>query len=94
MAFSFLVNSPFLRSYGGELKKLAIDMSLTNSARSIDKRETFFEDRTLCHADHVGDGLERRTTAAVGVLKAIHISKKLALQIKIKKNINSVKKIK
>lgn len=30
-----------------------------------------FEDRTPCHADHVGDGLERKTTAAVGILKGI-----------------------
>merc|ERR1712029_718387 len=29
-------------------------------------------DRTPAHADHVGFGLERITTAAVGVLKAIH----------------------
>lgn len=64
------------RSHGGELKRLAIDMSLSNTARSIDKRESLFEDRTLCHADHVGDGLERRTTAAVGLLKAIHVDKK------------------
>ncbi|VBB26177.1 unnamed protein product [Acanthocheilonema viteae] len=35
-------------------------------------REFFFEDRTPCHADHVGDGLERRTTAAVGVLQSIY----------------------
>lgn len=31
-----------------------------------------FEDRTKAHADHVGHGLDRKTTAAVGVLKAIH----------------------
>ncbi|KAK6054676.1 hypothetical protein COOONC_07819 [Cooperia oncophora] len=30
-----------------------------------------FEDRTPCHADHVGDGLERKTTAAVGILQSI-----------------------
>lgn len=28
--------------------------------------------RTRCHADHVGQGFDRLTTAAVGVLKAIH----------------------
>lgn len=33
-----------------------------------------FEDRTKAHADHVGHGLDRMTTAAVGVLKAIHCS--------------------
>lgn len=39
--------------------------------RALERREFLFEDRTPCHADHVGDGLERRTTAAVGVLQAI-----------------------
>lgn len=28
-----------------------------------------FEDRTKAHADHVGHGLDRMTTAAVGKLK-------------------------
>ena len=36
-----------------------------------EKRETLFEDRTHCHADHVGQGMDRQTTAAVGVLKAV-----------------------
>lgn len=40
--------------------------------RCREPREFFFEDRTPCHADHVGDGLERRTTAAVGVLQSIY----------------------
>ena len=31
-----------------------------------------FEDRTKAHADHVGHGLDRMTTAAVGILKAVH----------------------
>lgn len=31
-----------------------------------------FEDRTKCHADHVGQGFERHTCAAVGILKAVH----------------------
>lgn len=31
-----------------------------------------FEDRTRSHADHVGLGLDRMTTAAVGILKAVH----------------------
>ncbi|PAV63549.1 hypothetical protein WR25_20826 [Diploscapter pachys] len=39
--------------------------------RHSERREVFFEDRTPCHADHVGDGLERKTTAAVGILQAI-----------------------
>ena len=40
--------------------------------RSGPEREIVFEDRTHAHADHVGFGLDRQTTAAVGVLKAIH----------------------
>ena len=36
-----------------------------------EKRETLFEDRTHCHADHVVQGMDRGTTAAVGVLKAV-----------------------
>ena len=35
-------------------------------------RETLIEDRTKAHADHVGYGPDRMTTAAVGILKAIH----------------------
>eukprot|EP00794_Sanderia_malayensis_P007584 gene7584-8424_t len=41
--------------------------------RTSEPRESLAEDRTKCHADHVGHGLDRQTTAAVGVLKAIHI---------------------
>ncbi|XP_008552090.1 uncharacterized protein LOC103574423 [Microplitis demolitor] len=40
--------------------------------RLSEAREYMFEDRTRAHADHVGHGLDRMTTAAVGVLKAIH----------------------
>jgi hypothetical protein len=40
--------------------------------RLTEAREYMFEDRTRAHADHVGHGLERMTTAAVGVLKAVH----------------------
>ncbi|XP_058791329.1 uncharacterized protein LOC131664339 isoform X2 [Phymastichus coffea] len=40
--------------------------------RLSEAREYLFEDRTRAHADHVGHGLERMTTAAVGVLKAVH----------------------
>nr|XP_024217932.1 lysine-specific demethylase 9-like [Halyomorpha halys] len=39
--------------------------------RSSEAREYMFEDRTKAHADHVGHGLDRMTTAAVGVLKAV-----------------------
>ncbi|XP_055375532.1 uncharacterized protein DDB_G0287625-like isoform X2 [Condylostylus longicornis] len=40
--------------------------------RLSEARETMIEDRTKAHADHVGHGHERMTTAAVGVLKAVH----------------------
>ena len=43
--------------------------------RSSEAREIMFEDRTKAHADHVGMGHERQTTAAVGVLKAVHCGK-------------------
>ncbi|CRL02622.1 CLUMA_CG015786, isoform A [Clunio marinus] len=43
--------------------------------RSSEAREIMFEDRTKAHADHVGMGHERHTTAAVGVLKAVHCGK-------------------
>ena len=33
-------------------------------------REILFEDRTRPHADNIGNGVE--TTAAVGILKAVH----------------------
>jgi lysine-specific demethylase 9 len=37
--------------------------------RSSEAREIMFEDRTKAHADHVGMGHERQTTAAVGKFK-------------------------
>ena len=40
--------------------------------RTSEPREIMFEDRTRCHADHVGQGLERHTCAAAGILKAVH----------------------
>lgn len=40
--------------------------------RLSEARQYLFEDRTKAHADHVGAGLDRMTTAAVGVLKAVH----------------------
>ncbi|CAH1979312.1 unnamed protein product [Acanthoscelides obtectus] len=44
--------------------------------RMSEAREHLFEDRTKAHADHVGAGLDRKTTAAVGILKAIHGGKR------------------
>ncbi|KAL0967220.1 hypothetical protein UPYG_G00249360 [Umbra pygmaea] len=39
--------------------------------RASEPREMLFDDRTRAHADHIGQGFERQTTAAVGVLKAV-----------------------
>lgn len=48
---------------------------MNDRTRHQERREILFEDRTPSHADHVGDGLDRRTTAAVGILKAVHAGK-------------------
>ncbi|XP_068702117.1 lysine-specific demethylase 9-like [Montipora foliosa] len=46
--------------------------------RASEPREILAEDRTRCHADHVGHGFDRQTTAAVGVLKAVHVGERPA----------------
>ncbi|XP_063721086.1 lysine-specific demethylase RSBN1L-like [Symsagittifera roscoffensis] len=52
--------------------------AMFSSPRSKRKaREVMFADRTNPHADHSGDGLDRRTVAAVGLVQAVnpdHIS--------------------
>ena len=45
--------------------------SLFISPRKNRDRQTLFEDRTYPHADHSGDGLDRRTTGAVGLLQSV-----------------------
>ncbi|KAM9350632.1 lysine-specific demethylase 9 [Symphorus nematophorus] len=40
--------------------------------RTSEPREVLFEDRTKAHADHVGQSFDWQSTAAVGVLKAVH----------------------
>ena len=54
--------SPFKRKRTGinELRNLQYLPRLSEA------REYMFEDRTKAHADHVGHGLDRMTTAAVG----------------------------
>jgi hypothetical protein len=47
--------------------------------RVSEPRETLIEDRTRCHADHFGQGPDRCTTAAVGVLKAVYTDEKPTL---------------
>lgn len=58
--------SCFSRSSTNEVKNL-----LQSLPRTSEPREMLFEDRTRAHADHIGQGFERQTTAAVGVLKAV-----------------------
>lgn len=55
-----------LSSSTNEVKNL-----LQSLPRTSEPRELLFEDRTRAHADHIGQGFERQTTAAVGVLKAV-----------------------
>ncbi|KAK6177401.1 hypothetical protein SNE40_015509 [Patella caerulea] len=62
-----LPKSPYKRKKG--LTEL---MRLSHVSRASEPREVLVEDRTKCHADHVGQGFDRLTTAAVGVLKAVH----------------------
>ena len=45
--------------------------------RAYESREVMVEDRTRAHADHVGYGIDRNTTAAVGILKAVHSPEEL-----------------
>jgi len=66
------------RSPSGKRRKAGVNeiQKLQYLPRSSGPRETLAEDRTRCHADHVGHGLDRTTTAAVGVLKAVHVGEK------------------
>lgn len=61
-------NLLFTRTGLNELKNLQY------LPRVSEPREVLVEDRTRCHADHVGQGFDRITTAAVGVLKAVHVN--------------------
>ena len=47
-------------------------LNLSYLPRSSEAREILIEDRTKAHSDHVGQGFDRHTTAAVGLLKAVH----------------------
>lgn len=49
--------------------------------RVAEAREVMFEDRTKAHADHVGHGLDRMTTAAVGESPYSVMSKKFLILI-------------
>lgn len=53
-------------------KQRLTELKSLHLRRSSEPREILFEDRTRCHADQVGHGFDRHTTAAVGLLKAVH----------------------
>ncbi|XP_061679231.1 lysine-specific demethylase RSBN1L-like [Syngnathoides biaculeatus] len=55
--------------------------------RASEPREMLFEDRTRAHADHIGQGFERQTTAAVGVLKAVRCGEERDTPARITKDV-------
>ncbi|XP_035497272.2 lysine-specific demethylase RSBN1L-like [Scophthalmus maximus] len=55
--------------------------------RASEPREMLFEDRTRAHADHIGQGFERQTTAAVGVLKAVRCGEDSDFPARITKDV-------
>ncbi|XP_049928693.1 lysine-specific demethylase RSBN1L-like isoform X1 [Epinephelus moara] len=55
--------------------------------RASEPREMLFEDRTRAHADHIGQGFERQTTAAVGVLKAVRCGEESDAPARITKDV-------
>ncbi|XP_077423889.1 uncharacterized protein LOC144053371 [Vanacampus margaritifer] len=55
--------------------------------RASEPREMLFEDRTRAHADHIGQGFERQTTAAVGVLKAVRCGEESDTPARITKDV-------
>ncbi|XP_038590745.1 lysine-specific demethylase 9-like [Micropterus salmoides] len=55
--------------------------------RASEPREMLFEDRTRAHADHIGQGFERQTTAAVGVLKAVRCGEESYAPARITKDV-------
>ncbi|MEQ2193295.1 hypothetical protein XENOCAPTIV_028754 [Xenoophorus captivus] len=62
---SLLEESPFLKILG--LYATRFSNLLQSMPRTSEPREVLFEDRTRAHADHIGQGFERQTTAAVGL---------------------------
>lgn len=58
-----LGKSPLKRKRNAGINEL---QNLKYLPRSTVEREIIVEDRTHAHADHVGFGLDRQTTAAVG----------------------------
>lgn len=61
--------NPYFDTYLNPLRNACINelQNLKYLPRSGPEREIVFHDRTNAHADHVGFGLDRQTTAAVGM---------------------------
>ncbi|VDD79246.1 unnamed protein product [Mesocestoides corti] len=53
-------------------KAASFSLGTFTSSRLSSPRQVLIPDRTPCHADHADDGLKRHTTAAIGLLKAVH----------------------
>ena len=69
MHVSMILFNRFLLLFSRGMNELK---NLQYLPRTSEPRETMVEDRTRCHADHVGHGFDRFTTAAVGLLKAVN----------------------
>lgn len=63
--------SPSLTSHQINSRSMNEIKNLQYLPRTSEPREVLFEDRTRAHADHVGQGFDWQSTAAVGVLKAV-----------------------
>lgn len=63
--------SPSLTSHQINYRSMNEIKNLQYLPRTSEPREVLFEDRTRAHADHVGQGFDWQSTAAVGVLKAV-----------------------
>ncbi|ODM99739.1 Round spermatid basic protein 1-like protein [Orchesella cincta] len=65
---------PTERDATGKRRRTGINelRNLQYLPRLSEAREMLFEDRTKAHADHVEHGIDRKPSAAVGVLKAVH----------------------
>ncbi|NXK50425.1 RSBN1 demethylase, partial [Chauna torquata] len=64
-------DGPIMWVRPGEQMIPTADMPKSPFKRRREPREVLFEDRTRAHADHVGQGFDWQSTAAVGVLKAV-----------------------
>ncbi|VDO04549.1 unnamed protein product [Rodentolepis nana] len=73
-------------------KAVNVLLGTSTSSRLSNPRQILIPDRTPCHADHADDGLLRHTTAAIGLLKALHLPKRLRTSSK-EDNSNELSKV-